>query len=76
MTIPNFSNLFNINQPPHMSLENLLFSQSIIYYEDIQPWVMDNLSVSVKEDNDHLGLIVSEEEKNVDLKNKSMWFPL
>ena len=43
------------------------------YYEDIQPWVMDNKPVSVKEDNDHLGLIVSgykEEEKNIDLKIK------
>ena len=43
------------------------------YYKDIQPWTMDNLSVSVKDDNDHLGLIVSglrEEEKNVDLKIK------
>ena len=43
------------------------------YYQDIQPWVMDNLPVSVKEDNNHLGLIVSgnrEEEKNIDLKKK------
>ena len=43
------------------------------YYQDIQPWVMDGLPVSVKDDNDHLGLIVSgysEEEKNVDLKIK------
>ena len=43
------------------------------YYKDIQPWVMDNKPVSVKEDNDHLGLIVSgykEEEKNIDLKIK------
>ena len=43
------------------------------YYEQIQPWRMDNLTVSVKENNDHLGLIVSgnkEEEKNVDLKVK------
>ena len=34
---------------------------------------MDNLPVSVKEDNDHLGLIVSgymEEEKNIDNKIK------
>ena len=41
------------------------------YYKDIQPWRMDNLPVAVKEDNDHLGLIISglrEEEKNVDLK--------
>ena len=43
------------------------------YYKHIQPWTMDNLPVSVKEDNDHLGLIVSglkEEEKNVDVKIK------
>ena len=45
----------------------------MLYYEDIQPWVMDNKPVSVKEDNDHLGLIVSgykEEEKNIDLNIK------
>ena len=43
------------------------------YYKDIQPWKMDDLPVSVKDDNDHLGLVVSgdrEEEKNVDLKIK------
>ena len=43
------------------------------YYEEIQPWKMDNLPVSVKENNDHLSLIVSgikEEEKNIDLKLK------
>ena len=28
------------------------------YYEQIQPWRMDNLSVSFRENNDHLGLIV------------------
>ena len=41
------------------------------YYQDITPWNTDNLPVSVREDNDHLGLIISgirEEEKNVDLK--------
>ena len=41
------------------------------YYKDIQPWTMDNLPVSVKDDNDHLGLVVSgyrEEEKNIDMK--------
>ena len=43
------------------------------YYKDVQPWNMDDLPVSIKDDNDHLGLIVSgyrEEEKNVDLKIK------
>ena len=43
------------------------------YYKEIQPWKMDNLQVSVKDDNDHLGLIVSgqdEETKNVDQKLK------
>ena len=43
------------------------------YYKDIQPWTMDNLSVSVEDDNDHLGLVVSgykEEEKNIDRKIK------
>ena len=47
--------------------------QDMSYYESIHPWTMDNLSVSVKENNDHLGLIVSgirEDEKNVDLKIK------
>ena len=28
-------------------------------YEDIQPWLMNDTPVSVKENNDHLGLIVS-----------------
>ena len=39
------------------------------YFEDVKPWHMDSLPVSVMEDNDHLGLIISgirEEEKNVD----------
>ena len=43
------------------------------YYKDIKPWTMDGLPVSVSEDNEHLGLIVSnvsEEEKNVDVKLK------
>ena len=43
------------------------------YYKDVQPWIMDDTPVSVAEDNDHLGLIVSgisEETKNVDLKLK------
>ena len=43
------------------------------YYKDIQPWTMDNLPVSVEDDNDHLGLVVSgckEEEKNIDRKIK------
>ena len=43
------------------------------YYQDIRPWIMDNTQVSVNEDNDHLGLIVSglrEENKNIDLKIK------
>ena len=47
--------------------------KDIQYYADIQPWNMDGNTVSVKEDNDHLGLIVSglrEEGKNVDLKIK------
>ena len=41
------------------------------YYRDVHPWTMDSSPVSVEEDNDHLGLIVSgtsEETKNVDLK--------
>ena len=45
--------------------------QDMDYYKDIQPWNMDNQQVSVKDDNEHLGLIVSgpkEEDKNVDLK--------
>ena len=43
------------------------------YYKDIQPWRMDSLPVSVKEDNDHYGLILSgymEEENNIDNKIK------
>ena len=41
------------------------------FYSDVQPWRMNKQKVSVKENNDHLGLIVSnvaEEEKNIDLK--------
>ena len=41
------------------------------YFDDIKPWVMDELPVSIREENDHLGLIISnnlEEEKNVDIK--------
>ena len=41
------------------------------YYEDVKPWRMDDQVVQVVEDNDHLGLIVSnknQEQKNVDLK--------
>ena len=43
------------------------------YYKEIQPWKMDNLPVSVIENNDHIGLIVSgheEESKNVDQRIK------
>ena len=43
------------------------------YYKDVQPWSMHSKPISVLENNDHLGLIVSgvrEEEKNVDLKLK------
>ena len=39
------------------------------YYKDTQPWTMDNTRVSVVENNDHLGQIISgegQEEKNVD----------
>ena len=47
--------------------------QDMNYYKDVQPWTMDGQPVSIKEDNDHLGLVVSgqrEEEKNIDLKIK------
>ena len=43
------------------------------YYKDVQPWYMEGKPVSVKENNDHLGLEVSglrEEEKNIDAKIK------
>ena len=43
------------------------------FFSEIKPWTMDNQSVSVKEDNEHLGLIISntlEEEKNIDMKLK------
>ena len=45
--------------------------QDMAYYDKIHPWTMDSQKVSVKENNEHLGLIVSgyrEEEKNIDLK--------
>ena len=43
------------------------------YYQDVQPWSMESKTVSVKENNDHLGLVVSglrEEEKNIDARIK------
>ena len=39
------------------------------YYGDISPWTLDSQPITVTEDNEHLGLVVSginEEEKNVD----------
>ena len=44
------------------------------YFKEINPLIMDNLTVLVKDNNDHLGLIVSgheEETKNVDQKLKT-----
>ena len=41
------------------------------YFEDIKPWRMNNNTVQVTENNEHLGQVVSgrrQEEKNVDLR--------
>ena len=41
------------------------------YYKDVSPWTMNGESVSVVENNEHLGQIVSpnlQEEKNIDLR--------
>ena len=41
------------------------------YFRDILPWKMDNNTVEVVEDNEHLGQVVSgcrQEEKNIDLR--------
>ena len=41
------------------------------YYRDVAPWRMDGQPVSVTEDNDHLGQVVSgvnQEQKNVDTR--------
>ena len=41
------------------------------YYQDIKPWLMDGKTVSVVEDNEHLGQIISnyhQNQKNVDLR--------
>ena len=69
-----YGNLYRIEYGASKTVVSVVGSkQDMNYYQDVQPWVMDNLPVSVKEDNDHLGLIVSgqrEEEKNVDLKIK------
>ena len=46
-------------------------NKDIEYYSQINPWTMGNSPVTVKENNEHLGLIVSnvsEEAKNVDAK--------
>ena len=43
------------------------------YYADTKPWVMDSQTVSVVEDNDHLGQIISGQrqlEKNIDNRLK------
>ena len=43
--------------------------QDMMYYKDIQMWSLDGNPLTVSEDNEHLGLIVSgldEESKNVD----------
>jgi hypothetical protein len=39
------------------------------YFQDISPWTLNGETVSVVDNNEHLGLIVSglnEEQKNVD----------
>ena len=41
------------------------------YYCDVSPWTMDGQQVSVVEDNDHLGLVISgnkQIQKNIDLR--------
>ena len=41
------------------------------YYSDVSPWTMDGQQVSVVEDNDHLGLVISgnqQTQKNIDPK--------
>ena len=69
-----YGQLYRIKYGANKTVVSVVGSKADMqYYEDIQPWVMDNLPVSVKEDNDHLDLIVSgisEEEKNIDLKIK------
>ena len=43
----------------------------IKYFHDVKPWTMDDSTVLVVEDNEHLGQVVSgknQEQKNVDLK--------
>ena len=67
-----YGQLYRIKYGANKTVVSVVGSKADMkYYEDTTPWVMDNLPVSVKEDNDHLGLVVSgmrEEEKNVDLK--------
>ena len=51
----------------------IVCNADISYYSDVKQWKMDDHPITVKEDNDHLGLIVSnvsEAEKNIDLKIK------
>ena len=41
------------------------------YYQDVSPWKMDDETVKVVDDNEHLGQVVSgnkQEEKNIDVK--------
>ena len=67
-----YGQLYRIKYGANKTVISVVGSKAdMAYYQDIQPWNMDNMQVSVKENNDHLGLIISgvrEEEKNVDLK--------
>ena len=65
-----YGRLYRIKYGANKTVISVVGSKSDMkYFEDVKPWHMDSLPVSVMEDNDHLGLIISgirEEEKNVD----------
>ena len=65
--VQHYGNMYRVEYGASKTIISVVgCKQDMEYYETIQPWSMDNKQVKVKEDNDHLGLIVSgtrEEDK-------------
>ena len=69
-----YGNLYRVKYGAAKTVISVVGSKKdMAYYDKIHPWTMNSQTVSVRENNEHLGLIVSglsEEEKNIDLKIK------
>ena len=67
-----FSHLFRVTYGAAKTKVTVVGSRvDVDYFHDVKPWVMDGKMVQVVEDNEHLGLVVSNDnqaQKNVDLK--------